>query len=58
MWTKGLMRLPGYVEESRKVLRKVKALILSQELKERGKIHKEEALSPSQSSLGQPEPTG
>ena len=44
--------------ESRKILAKVRALLLSQDLRERGKIHQDKAFSGSQSSLGKPKLTG
>ena len=43
--------------DSRKILGKVRDLLLSQDLRERGKIHQDKALSRLQSSLGKPKPT-
>ena len=43
--------------DSRKILGKVRALLLSQDLRGRGKIHQDKALSRLQSSLGKLKPT-
>lgn len=48
----------SYRGESRKILGKVRALLLSQDFRERGKIHQDKAFSGLQSSLGKPKLTG